>query len=94
MQESFYPIEQSSVGSASLEPIVTPRHISKADILKRMLFRFNPTYSASLTKLIMTLIWLSDYISKCDNVVLVVIKETASSKNAFNCFLAARVKIC
>ena len=42
----------------------------------------------------MTLIWLSDYISKCDNVVLVVIKETASSKNAFNCFLAARVKIC
>ena len=34
MEESFYPEGQSSLESATLEPIVTPRHISKADILK------------------------------------------------------------
>ena len=34
MQESFYPEEERSLGSASLEPIVTPRQISKVDILK------------------------------------------------------------
>ena len=30
----FYSEEQTSLGSASLELIVTPRHIFKADILK------------------------------------------------------------
>ena len=61
--------------------------------LKRMLFRLKPTYPASLTKLILALNWLMDYISKCD-VVLVVIKEMAPSKKTFNCFNAARLKIC
>ena len=59
-----------------------------------MFFRLNPTYSASLTKLTLSaLIWLRDYISKCDKVVLVVIKEISPSKNTFNYFLVARVKI-
>ena len=31
---NLIPEEQSSLGSASLEPMVTPRHISKADTLK------------------------------------------------------------
>ena len=48
-----------------------------------MLFRFKPTYHVSLTKLILALTCLMDYISKCDNVVLVVIKEIAPSKNTF-----------
>ena len=34
MQESFYPEDNSSLGSASLEHITTPKHISKAHILK------------------------------------------------------------
>ena len=38
MQESFYPEEESSLGSASVEPIVIPRHTSKADILKGCFF--------------------------------------------------------
>ena len=38
-------------------------------------------YPISLTKLTLTLTWLMDYISKCDNVVLVVIKERAPSRN-------------
>ena len=45
-----------------------------------MLFRFKPTYPVSLTKLTLALIWLMDYMLKCDNVVLVAIKEIASSK--------------
>ena len=46
-----------------------------------MLFNFKPIHPVSLTKLILTLIWLMDYnISKCDNVVLVVIKEIGPSK--------------
>ena len=44
-----------------------------------MLFRFKPTYPVSLTKLTLALIWLMDYMLKCDN-VLVAIKEIASSK--------------
>ena len=51
-----------------------------------MLFRFKPTYSVSLIKLTLALIWLMDYISKCDSVALVVIKEIVPPKNAFNCF--------
>ena len=43
MQEFFYPEEQSSLGSASLELKVTPRHIIKASILNG--------YSLGLTKL-------------------------------------------
>ena len=62
--------------------------------LKRMLFRLKPTYPKSLTKLTLALNWLMDYISKCDNVVLLVIKEMAPSKKTFNCFKAARLKIC
>ena len=31
---SFYPEEQSTLGLVSLEPIVTPRHICKSNILK------------------------------------------------------------
>ena len=34
MQELFYPEEQSSLGSASIEAIITPWHISKADIIE------------------------------------------------------------
>ena len=46
-----------------------------------MFFNFKPIYPVSLTKLTLTLIWLMDYnISKCDNVVLVVIKEIGPSK--------------
>ena len=44
---------------------------------------FKPTYPVSLTKLTLALIWLMDYISKCD-VVLVVIKEIAPSKRKNN----------
>ena len=35
MHEYFYPDEQSSLGSPSLQLIVTLRHIFKADILNR-----------------------------------------------------------
>ena len=49
-----------------------------------MLFGFKPTYRVSLIKLTLPLIWLMDYISKFDNVVLVVIKERAHSKNTLN----------
>ena len=45
-----------------------------------MLFRFKPMYPVSLTKLNFSLIWLMDYISKCDNVVLAVIRKIAFSK--------------
>ena len=48
-----------------------------------MLFGFKPTYRVSLIKLTLPLIWLMDYISKFD-VVLVVIKERAHSKNTLN----------
>ena len=34
MQETFYPEEQSSLGSTFLESIAISRHISIADILK------------------------------------------------------------
>ena len=85
MEELFYPEGQSSMGSASLELIVTPWSISKADILKEC-SSFKPMYPISLTKLTLTLTWLLDYISKCDNVVLVVIKERAPSRNIFDCF--------
>ena len=51
-----------------------------------MLFRFKPTYSVSLIKLNLALIWLMDYVSKCDSVALVVIKEIVPLKNTFNCF--------
>ena len=46
-----------------------------------MLFRFKPTYPVNLTKLNLALLLLMDYISKCDNVVLVVIKEIAHAEN-------------
>ena len=59
-----------------------------------MLFRFNSTYPGRLAKLTLALIWLRDYMSKCDNVILVVIKEIAPSKNTFNCCLVARLKFC
>ena len=51
-----------------------------------MLFIFKATYSVSLIKLTLALIWLLDYVSKCDSVALVVIKEIVPSKNTFNCF--------
>ena len=51
-----------------------------------MLFRFKPTYSVSLIKLNLALIWLMDYVSKCDSVALVVIKEIVTLKNTFYCF--------
>ena len=35
MHKYFYPDEQSSLGSPSLELAVTPRYIFKADILNR-----------------------------------------------------------
>ena len=44
---------------------------------------FKPTYPVSLNKLTLALIWLMDYISKCD-VVLVIIKEIAPSKRKNN----------
>ena len=48
-----------------------------------MLFRFKTTYPVSLTKLTLALIRIMGYISKYDNIVLVVIKEIAPSKNTF-----------
>ena len=80
MLEFFYPEGQSSLGSESQGLMVTSRHISKADILKEC-SSFKLMYPISLTKLTLTLTWLMDYISKCDNVVLVVIKERAPSRN-------------
>ena len=50
MQESFYDDEQSILGSAFLEPIATPRHTCKADILKGCslgLTQINWTYFGS-----------------------------------------------
>ena len=49
-----------------------------------MLFRFKPTYPVSLAKLTSALIWLMDYIFRCD--VLMFIKEIAPSKNTFSYF--------
>ena len=46
-----------------------------------MLFIFKANYSVSLIKLTLALIWLLDYVSKCDSVALAVIKEIVPSKN-------------
>ena len=53
-----------------------------------MLFGFEPTYPVSLTKFTLALIWLMDFIFKCDNVVLEIIKEIAPSKKT-NLFLSS-----
>ena len=59
-----------------------------------MLSRFNPSYpGVSLSKLTLALIWLRDYISKVDSVVLVVIEEIAPSKTYLIVFVVAKVKI-
>ena len=45
-------------------------------------------------KLTLALIWLRDYRSKCDVVATCDYQKIATWKNTFNCFWAARVKIC
>ena len=52
-----------------------------------MLFRFNPTYPLSLTKLTLALIELRDYISNCHNDIICVIKEIHLAKNTFTSLL-------
>ena len=54
-EESFDQKEQSSSGSVFVEPIVRPRHISHADILKGCSLRLS-----QLTLLVLpNLLWLS-----------------------------------